>query len=183
MKEPTWPNVQYPPINYQDIIYYSAPKKQGDGPKSLDEVDPEAAGDLREAGHPAARTRTAGRRGGGRGVRQRVGRHHVQGNSSPRRASSSARSARRCRNHPDLVKKYLGSVVPYTDNFYAALNSAVFTDGSFCLHPQRACAVRWSSPPISASTPPIPASSSARSSWRTKALRELPRRLHRADAR
>ena len=68
MTEPTWPNVKYPPIDYQDISYYSAPKQKGDGPKSLDEVDPEAAGDLREARHSAARTRAAGRRGGGRGV-------------------------------------------------------------------------------------------------------------------
>ena len=54
MKEPTWPNVHYPPIDYQNVVYYSAPKQEKDGPKSLDEVDPEAARDLREAGHPAA---------------------------------------------------------------------------------------------------------------------------------
>ena len=63
--------------------------------------------------------------------------------------------------HPDLVKKYLGMVVPYTDNYFAALNSAVFSDGSFCFIP-KGCAARWSCPPISASTRPTPASSSAR---------------------
>jgi Fe-S cluster assembly protein SufB len=64
------------------------------------------------------------------------------------------------RRHPDLVRKYLGSVVPHTDNFFASLNSAVFTDGSFCYIP-KGVRCPWSSPPISASTPREPASSSA----------------------
>ena len=68
MQEPTWANVKFPPIDYQAIRYYSAPKKQGSGPKSLDEIDPELAEDLREARHPAEGARIAGGRGGGRGV-------------------------------------------------------------------------------------------------------------------
>ena len=111
MKEPTWANVHYAPIDYQDIIYYSAPKQEA-GLKSLDEVDPELPAHLRQARHPARRAEAPVRRRGRRGLRQRVGGDHVQGRSSPSSASSSARSPRRCRSIPELVRKYLGSVVP-----------------------------------------------------------------------
>jgi Fe-S cluster assembly protein SufB len=76
------------------------------------------------------------------------------------------------REHPELVRKYLGSVVSISDNFYATLNAAVFSDGSFVYIPP-GCAARWSSPPTSASMPRTPASSSARSSSRTRQLCEL----------
>ena len=136
MKEPHWPNVHYPPIDYQDIVYYSAPKAE-EGPQEPGRGRPGAAADLREAGHlrwqeqkrlwPAWRwTRSS-----------TASRWPPPSRRSWRSwASSSAPSPRRCRKHPDLVRKYLGSVVPYTDNFFAALNSAVFSDGSFCYIPK-----------------------------------------------
>ena len=68
MKEPTWPDVHYPPIDYQDITYFSRPRTEGDGPKSLDEVDPKLLETYEKLGIPLRRTRAAGRRGGGRGV-------------------------------------------------------------------------------------------------------------------
>src|SRR6266849_5259753 len=86
--EPKWANIKYGPIDYQDIVYYSAPKSKKEGPKSLDEVDPEILRAYEKLGIPL------------------------------------------------LVQKYLGSVVPYTDNFFASLNSAVFTDGSFVYVPK-----------------------------------------------
>ena len=137
MKEPTWPNVHYPPIDYQSIIYYSAPKAKTDGPKSLDEVDPEAARDLREARHPAARAGQARRRRRGRGLRLRLRRDDLPASKlGEGRRSSSARSRRRCRTIRSSCKKYLGSVVPYTDNFFATLNSAVFSRRLLLLHPE-----------------------------------------------
>ena len=112
MKEPTWANVHYPPIDYQDIIYYSAPKSKTDGPKSLDEVDPELLQDLREARHPAGRAGAAGGRRGRRGVRQRLGGHHLQGEAEAMGIIFCSFSEA-VQEHPDLVRQYLGSVVPY----------------------------------------------------------------------
>ena len=94
------------------------------------------AQDLREARHPAAGAGDPGRRRGGRGVRQRLGRHHLQGQAERRWASSSARSPKRCRSIRIWSASTSGSVVPSTDNFFAALNSAVFSDGSFCYIPK-----------------------------------------------
>ena len=136
MKEPTWPNVHYPPIDYQAIVYYSAPEAEEGRAQEPRRGRSGAARDLREARHPAARAREARRRRGRRGLRPRLGRDDVPGAARRRSASSSARSPRRCTNHPELVQKYLGSVVPYTDNFFATLNSAVFSDGSFCYIPK-----------------------------------------------
>ena len=136
MEEPRWwPNINYPPIDYQDIIYYSAPKPKKQL-NSLDEVDPELLQHVREARHLARRAEAAHRRGRRCGLRQRLGGDHLQG------------QAGRAGHHLLLVlrggaatirswcKKYLGSVVPYNDNFFAALNSAVFSDGSFCYIPK-----------------------------------------------
>ena len=99
MAEPLWHNVNVTPIDYQNIIYYSAPK-----PKKVAEQPgrsrPGAAGDVREAGHLAGRAEAPDRRRRGRRLRQRLRRHHVQGRSWPRRASSSARSRKRCRSIP-----------------------------------------------------------------------------------
>ena len=103
--------------------------------------------------------------------------------SSPSWASSSARSPRRCSEHPELVQKYLGSVVPYTDNFFAALNSAVFTDGSFCYIPKGVrCPMELSTyfRINAAEHRPVRAHADRR---RGGQLRQLPRGLHRADAR
>src|SRR6184192_3619125 len=135
MAEPDWPHVNYPPIDYQKSVYYSAPKKKGDGPKSLDEVDPKLLETYEKLGIPLReRERLAG-----------VAVDAVFDSVSVAttfRETLAAKGIVFCsfseavREHPDLVRKYLGMVVPYTDNFFASLNSAVFTDGSFCYIPK-----------------------------------------------
>src|SRR5690242_2109868 len=135
MKEPTWPHVHYPPIDYQKSVYYSAPKKKGTGPKSLDEVDPKLLETYEKLGIPLKeRERLAGVAvdavfdsvSVGTTFKEKLG----------ERGIIFCSFTEAVHNHPDLVKKYLGMVVPYTDNFYAALNSAVFSDGSFCFIPK-----------------------------------------------
>ncbi len=135
MKEPTWPKVHHAPIDYQGIVYYSAPKQKMGGPKSLDEVDPKLLETYEKLGIPL---RERGRLAG-------VAVDAVFDSVSVAttfRETLSAKGVIFCsfseavREHPDLVRKYLGMVVPYTDNFYATLNSAVFTDGSFCYIPK-----------------------------------------------
>ena len=79
MTEPTWQNVHYPPIDYQSIVYYSAPKQKKDGPKSLADVDPKLLETYEKLGVPAARARAPGRGGGGRRLRQRLRGHHLPG--------------------------------------------------------------------------------------------------------
>jgi Fe-S cluster assembly protein SufB len=110
-----WPNVNYPPIDYQDTVYYSAPKRKGDGPKSLDEVDPKLLETYEKLGIPLKEQEILA---GVDAVFDSVSVATTFKASWPRRASSSARSEA-VREHPELVKKYLGSVVPYTDNFFA----------------------------------------------------------------
>ena len=137
MTEPDWANVHHPPIDYQAISYYSAPKSPGRRAEEPGRGRSEAAGDLREAGHPAARARAAGRRRRGRGVRQRLGGHHLQGRSWPKPASSSAPSPRRCSDHPELVQQVPGHAWCRTgDNFFAALNSRGVHRRLLRLHPQ-----------------------------------------------
>ncbi len=134
MKEPRWPNVHYPPVNYQDIIYYSAPK-----PKqklaSMDEVDPE----LR---------RTFEKLGISLEEQKRLSNVAVDAVFDSVSVATTFKDkladlgiifcsfSEAVQNHPELVRKYLGSVVPYNDNYFAALNSAVFSDGSFCYVPK-----------------------------------------------
>jgi len=135
MKEPTWPKVRHEPIDYQSIVYYSAPKKKSDGPRSLEEVDPKLLETYEKLGIPLReRERLAG-----------VAVDAVFDSVSVAttfRETLAAKGIVFCsfseavREHPDLVRKYLGMVVPYTDNFFAALNSAVFSDGSFCYIPK-----------------------------------------------
>lgn len=135
MQEPTWQNVHYPPIDYQGIVYYSAPRAKGDAPKSLDEVDPELLATYEKLGIPLhERERLAG-----------VAVDAVFDSVSVATTFKSKLAevgiifcsfSEAVREHPDLVQKYLGSVVPYTDNYFAALNSAVFSDGSFCFIPK-----------------------------------------------
>jgi Fe-S cluster assembly protein SufB len=135
MKEPKWANVHYPPIDYQSVIYYSAPKSKTDGPRSLEEVDPKLLATYEKLGIPLReRERLAG-----------VAVDAVFDSVSVATTFKGKLSelgiifcsfSEAVREHPDLVKKYLGSVVPYTDNFFATLNSAVFTDGSFCYVPK-----------------------------------------------
>jgi Fe-S cluster assembly protein SufB len=135
MKEPTWQFVHHPPIDFQDITYYSAPKQKTDGPKSLDDVDPKLLETYEKLGIPLReRERLAGVAVDAVFDSVSVGTTY--------RAQLAEKGIIFCsfseavHDHPDLVKKYLGSVVPYTDNYYATLNSAVFTDGSFCFIPK-----------------------------------------------
>jgi Fe-S cluster assembly protein SufB len=135
MSEPTWPHVHYPPIDYQKSVYYSAPKKKGDGPKSLDEVDPKLLETYEKLGIPLKeRERLAGVAVDAVFDSVSVGTTFQKQLAEKGIIFCSFTEA--VQNHPDLVKKYLGMVVPYTDNYFAALNSAVFSDGSFCFIPK-----------------------------------------------
>jgi len=135
MKEPTWHNVHYAPIDYQNAVYYSAPKSKKDAPKSLEEVDPELLSTYEKLGIPLSeRAALAG-----------VAVDAVFDSVSVATTFKSKLSelgiifcsfSEAVREHPELVEKYLGTVVPYTDNFFATLNSAVFSDGSFCYIPK-----------------------------------------------
>src|SRR5467141_4339101 len=135
MKEPAWPHVHYPPIEYQKAVYYSAPKKKGDGPKSLDEVDPKLLETYEKLGIPLKeRERLAGVAVDAVFDSVSVGTTFQKQLAEKGVIFCSFTEA--VQNHPDLVRKYLGMVVPYTDNYFAALNSAVFSDGSFCFIPK-----------------------------------------------
>jgi Fe-S cluster assembly protein SufB len=135
MKEPTWPHVKYPPIAYQEAVYYSAPKKQGSGPKSLDEVDPKLLETYEKLGIPL---RERGRLAGVAvdAVFDSVSVGTTFKKELAEKGIIFCSFTEAVQNHPDLVRKYLGSVVPPGDNFFAALNSAVFSDGSFCYIPK-----------------------------------------------
>jgi len=134
MVEPVWPNVSYPKIDFQNISYYSAPK-----PKkklaSMDEVDPELLRTFEKLGVPLHEQKVLA------GVAVDVIFDSVSVTTTYKKKLADAgvifgSISEAVRDHPDLVRKYLGSVVPTSDNFYAALNSAVFTDGSFCFIPK-----------------------------------------------
>jgi Fe-S cluster assembly protein SufB len=135
MIEPHWAHVQYPKIDFQDICYYSAPKKQGEKKQSLDELDPELLKTFERLGIPLTEQKRIS------GVAMdvvfdsvSVGTTHTEVLDEVGVIFCSISEA--LQKHPDLVKKHLGTVVPYTDNYYAALNAAVFTDGSFCYIPK-----------------------------------------------
>ncbi len=136
MKEPHWPNFHYDPIDYQALSYYTSPKwKKDQQPKNLDEVDPELLKTFERLGIPL----TEQKRLSGVAVDAvfdsvSVGTTHQSELEKHGVIFCSVSEA--VKTHPELVKKYLGSVVPYTDNFFAALNSAVFSDGSFCYIPK-----------------------------------------------
>src|SRR5580698_7717362 len=135
LEEPTWPKVHHEKIDYQDITYYSAPKQKGDGPKSLDEVDPKLLETYEKLGIPLReRERLAGVAVDAVFDSVSVGTTFKKQLAEKGVIFCSMSEA--VQEHPDLVRKYIGSVVPYTDNFFAALNSAVFTDGSFCYIPK-----------------------------------------------
>jgi Fe-S cluster assembly protein SufB len=134
MKEPQWPNVHYPPINYQDIIYYSAPKKKKQL-NSLDEVDPE----LRETFKKLGINLEEQKRLTGVAVDAVIDSISVATTFKEKLGELGiifCSFSEAVKEHPELVKKYMGSVVPINDNYFAALNSAVFTDGSFCYIPK-----------------------------------------------
>ncbi|MGY8675456.1 MAG: Fe-S cluster assembly protein SufB, partial [Verrucomicrobiia bacterium] len=134
MEEPKWSNVHYPAVDFQDMIYYAAPKKKKEL-ASLDEVDPE----LRETFNKLGISLDEQKRLTGVAVDAVIDSVSV---ATTFRKELSKHGIIFCsfsdavKDHPDLVEKYLGSVVPITDNFYAALNAAVFSDGSFCYIPK-----------------------------------------------
>ena len=135
MTEPKWSNVHYSPVDFQSIIYYSAPKGKEDGPKSLDEVDPELLETYRKLGIPLKEQELLA------GVAVDAVFDSVSVATTFKEKLGElgiifCSFSEAVREHPGLVRKYMGSVVPYTDNFYAALNAAVFTDGSFCYIPE-----------------------------------------------
>jgi len=135
MKEPKWARVHYPPVDFQAISYYSAPKKKTDGPKSLDEVDPKLLETYDKLGIPLhERARLAGV-----AVDAVFDSVSVATTFRERLAEAGVifcSFSEAVKNHPELVERYLGSVVPVRDNFYASLNSAVFSDGSFVYIPK-----------------------------------------------
>jgi len=134
MKMPEWAHLQIPEINYQDIIYYAAPKQKA-SLNSLDEVDPELLDTFNRLGIPLEEQKQLA------GVAVDAVMDSISVKTTFRETLAElgvifCSFSEAVRNHPDLVKKYMGSVVPYTDNFFAALNSAVFSDGSFCFIPK-----------------------------------------------
>ena len=181
MKEPTWHNLKIAPIDYQGISYYSAPKKK---PQltSLDEVDPEVRKTFEKLGIPLEEQKLLA----GVAVDAVFDSVSVATTFSEKLGELGiifCSFSEAVQHHPELVKKYLGSVVPYTDNFYATLNSAVFSDGSFVYVPK---GVRC---PMELSTyfrinaqehGTVRADADRRRRGR---VRQLPRRLHGADAR
>jgi Fe-S cluster assembly protein SufB len=146
MKEPNWAMIDHPPIDYQDLYYYAKPKSMEIKPKSLDEVDPKLLETYKKLGIPLQEQKklagvTADEPSGGRKVAVDAVFDSVSVGTTFKKELSEAgvifcSISEAILEHPDLVKKYLGSVVPKTDNFFAALNSAVFSDGSFVYIPK-----------------------------------------------
>ena len=134
MKEPTWAHVDYPPIDFQDIKYYSAPKQQ-EKKESLDEVDPELLETFEKLGIPLSEQKRL------MGVAVDAVFDSVSVATTNQEVLEEhgvifCSISEAMQTHPELIQKYLGSVVPTADNFYSALNAAVFTDGSFCYIPK-----------------------------------------------
>ncbi len=135
MEEPTWQNVHYPPIDYQAASYYSAPKSAADKPKSLDEVDPAILEEYEKLGIPLKEREALA------GVAVDAVMDSVSVATTFKEKLSElgivfCSFSEAVKEHPELIRKYLGSVVPYTDNYFATLNSAVFSDGSFVYIPK-----------------------------------------------
>ncbi|MEM7168854.1 MAG: Fe-S cluster assembly protein SufB [Pseudomonadota bacterium] len=135
MPEPQWAKVEFPPINYQDTYYYSAPKSKEDGPKSLDEVDPKLLETYEKLGIPLREQEMLA------GVAVDAVFDSVSVATTFKKNLEEVgvifcSISEAVQNHPELVKKYLGSVVPFGDNKHACLNAAVFTDGSFVYIPK-----------------------------------------------
>jgi Fe-S cluster assembly protein SufB len=133
--EPKWARVKFPPIDYQDLYYYAAPKSKADGPKSLDEVDPELLATYDKLGIPLREREVLA----GVAVDAVFDSISVATTYKAKLAELGiifCSMSEAVREHPELVRKYLGTVVPAADNFYACLNSAVFSDGSFVYIPE-----------------------------------------------
>ncbi len=144
MEEPQWAAVSFPPIDYQDAHYYAAPKKKA-GPKSLEEVDPELLKTYEKLGIPLREQEILAGVEGSEGKSPAIAVDAVFDSVSVATTFKAKLEemgiifcaiSEAVQKHPELVKKYLGSVVPYTDNYYATLNCAVFTDGSFVYIPK-----------------------------------------------
>jgi len=135
MKMPEWAHLQIPEINYQDIIYYSVPKQKISGPQSINDIDPELKATFDKLGISLDEQK----RLSGIAVDAVMDSVSVKTTFKENLAELGiifCSFSEAVQEHPDLIKKYMGSVVPYTDNFFAALNSAVFSDGSFCYIPK-----------------------------------------------
>ncbi len=133
-REPDWAHLTYPPIDYQNIVYYAAPRSSEDGPRSLDEVDPELLATYEKLGIPLHEQQMLA----GVAVDAVFDSVSVATTFKEKLAEAGVifcSFSEAVQSHPALVEKYLGSVVPYTDNFFASLNAAVFSDGSFCYIP------------------------------------------------
>lgn len=135
LEEPAWAHLKHPPIDYQAISYYSAPKKKGDGPKSLEEVDPELLETYNKLGIPLEEQKALA------GVAVDAVFDSVSVATTFREKLSEAgvifcSISEAVQEYPELVKQYLGSVVPHTDNFFACMNAAVFSDGTFVYIPK-----------------------------------------------
>ncbi len=133
-KEPRWAKISFPPIDYQDAYYYAAPKQKEDAPGSLDEVDPELIEAFDKLGIPLEEQKKL------TGVAVDAVFDSVSVATTFQKQLEDAGVifcpiSEAIEKHPELVRKYMGSVVPYTDNFFAALNAAVFSDGTFCYVP------------------------------------------------
>ncbi|MBE0404062.1 MULTISPECIES: Fe-S cluster assembly protein SufB [Halomonas] len=135
MKEPSWAHLDYPPIDYQAISYFSAPKRPEDGPQSLDEVDPKLLETYEKLGIPLHERAALA------GVAVDAVFDSVSVTTTFKKELAEAgvifcSISEAIRDYPELIKQYLGTVVPVADNYFAALNSAVFTDGSFVFVPE-----------------------------------------------
>lgn len=138
MKTPDWAKLNIPEIDYQKISYYAAPKSKADGPKSLDEVDPELLKTFEKLGIPLhEREALAGvQTMAVDAVIDSVSVTTTFKKTLAEKGIIFCSFSEAVQEHPELVKKYLGTVVPYADNYFAALNTAVFSDGSFCYIPK-----------------------------------------------
>ncbi|MAV90179.1 MAG: Fe-S cluster assembly protein SufB [Bdellovibrionaceae bacterium] len=135
LEEPSWANLDYPKIDYQAISYYSAPKSVKEKPKSLDELDPELLKTFERLGIPLQeQKRISGVAVDAVFDSVSLGTTHKETLEKVGVIFCSISEA--VKTHPELVRKYLGTVVPFTDNYFAALNAVVFTDGSFCYIPK-----------------------------------------------
>lgn len=135
MREPKWPNVHYPEIDFKNMSYYAAPKVNTDAPKSLDEIDPE----LRKTFDKLGISLIEQQRLSGIAVDAVFDSVSVATTFKAKLAEKGiifCSMSEAIKEHPELIQKYIGSVVPVSDNFYSALNSAVFSDGSFCFIPK-----------------------------------------------
>ena len=136
MQDPDWAKVGYPPIDYQDLYYYAAPKNMDDGPKSLDEVDPELLRTYEKLGIPLKEQEILAGVVAVDAVFDSVSVATTYKKELHKHGIVFCSISEAVKDYPELVRRYLGSVVPFADNYFACLNSAVFTDGSFVYIPK-----------------------------------------------